>query len=38
MYYGSVGVKHIRHTLLAAIAADLTAMVLSAVTVRAFFG
>lgn len=38
MYYGSVGVKRIRHTLLAAIAADLTAMVLSAVTVRAFFG
>ena len=38
MYYGSIGVKQIRHTLLAAVAADLTAMVLSAVTVRAFFG
>lgn len=36
MYFGSVGVKRIRHTLVAAIAADLTAMVLSAVTVRIF--
>ncbi len=36
MYFGSVGVKKIRHTLVAAIAADLTAMILSAVTVRIF--
>lgn len=38
LYFGSVGVKKIRHTLLAAVAADLTAMLLSAVTVRMFFG
>ena len=38
MYYGSVGVKHIRHTLAAAIAADLTAFAVSVVTVRLFFG
>lgn len=37
MYYGSVGVRNIRHTLLAAVAADLTAMVMSAVLVRTFF-
>lgn len=37
MYYGSVGVRKIRHTLLAAIAADLTAMVMSAILVQAFF-
>ena len=36
MYFGSVGIKNIRHTLVAAIAADLTAMLLSAVTVRLF--
>lgn len=36
MYFGSVGVKKIRHTLVAAIAADLTAMMISAVTVRLF--
>lgn len=36
LYFGSVGVKKIRHTLIAAIAADLTAMILSAVTVRVF--
>ena len=35
-YFGSVGIKNIRHTLVAAIAADLTAMLLSAVTVRLF--
>ena len=33
MYFGCIGVKHIRHTLIAAIAADITAMILSAVTV-----
>ena len=38
MYYGCVGVKKIRHTLTAAVAADVTAMLLSAVTVRLFFG
>ena len=36
MYFGSVGVKKIRHTLVAAIAADVTAMVMSAVLVRCF--
>lgn len=36
MYYGCVGVKKIRHTLVAAIAADLTAFALSVVTVRLF--
>lgn len=38
MYFGSIGVKKIRHTLLAAIAADVTAMLVSAATVRLFFG
>lgn len=38
MYFGSVGVKKIRHTLLAAIAADVTAMLVSAATVRLFLG
>lgn len=37
MYFGSVRVKNIRHTLVAAIAADLTAAVMSVVTVRLFF-
>ena len=35
MYFGSIGIKKIRHTLAAAIAADLTAMILSAFLVRA---
>ena len=35
---GRVGIRNVRHTLLAAIAADLTAMVLSAVTTRLFLG
>lgn len=34
MYYGSIGIKRIRHTLIAAITADLTAMIMSAVLVR----
>ena len=34
LYFGSVGIKKIRHTLIAAIAADLTAMILSAFLVR----
>ena len=33
MYYGSVNIRHIRHTLAAALAADLTAMVMCVVTV-----
>lgn len=37
LYYGSIGVKNIRHTLFAAIAADLTAAVLSVITVNCFF-
>lgn len=37
MYFGSIGIKKIRHTLVAAIAADLTAMILSAFLVRTFF-
>ncbi len=37
MYFGSIRVKNIRHTLAAAIAADLTAAILSVVTVRLFF-
>ena len=36
MYYGSIGVKRIRHTAIAAAAADLTAMLLSAVLVKLF--
>lgn len=38
MYFGSIGVKNTRHTLVAAIAADLTAMIMSAFLVRLFFG
>lgn len=37
MYFGSVNIKNIRHTLIAAIAADLTAMFISAVIVHTFF-
>ena len=37
MYFGSVGVKKIRHTLLAGLAADLTAVIFSVLTVRLFF-
>lgn len=33
MYYGAVNIRNIRHTLLAAIAADVTAMVMCVVTV-----
>ena len=36
MYFGSVGVKRIRHTAIAAVAADLTAMIMSAALVRLF--
>lgn len=38
MYYGAVGVKKIRHTLFSAILADLTAMVMSVVTVTLLMG
>ncbi len=38
MYFGSVGVTKIRHTLFAALAADFTAVFVSIVTVRLFFG
>ncbi len=36
--FGSIGVKKLRHTLLAAVAADVTAMLVSAATVHLFFG
>lgn len=36
LYYGSIGVRNIRHTLFAAVAADLTAAVMSVITVRFF--
>lgn len=34
LYYGSIGVKKIRHTLIAGLAADLTAVIFSVLTVR----
>ena len=37
MYYGSVHVKKTRHTLFAALAADLTALIMSVVMVRMLF-
>lgn len=36
IYYSSVGVKKIRHTLVAGLAADLTAIIFSVLTVRLF--
>ena len=38
MYFGSIRVKKIRHTLVAALAADFTAAVMSVITVKMFFG
>ncbi len=38
LYFGSAEIRKIRHTLAAAITADVTAMLLSAFTVRLFFG
>ena len=38
LYYGAIGVKHIRHTLPAALAADLTALIASVITVRLLIG
>ncbi len=37
VYFGSVGVKKTRHTIPAAVTADLTAFMVSALTVRLFF-
>lgn len=37
MYYGSINVKKIRHTLIAALSADFTAAVMSVLTVRIMF-
>lgn len=37
MYYGCIGIKNIRHTLFAAVAADLTAAAMSVITVNMFF-
>lgn len=36
LYYGSVGIKKIRHTLVAGLMADLTAVIFSVLTVRLF--
>ncbi len=38
MYFGCIKVKKIRHTMLAALMADLTAVVASVITVRIFLG
>lgn len=38
MYFGCIKVKKIRHTLFAAIIADITAAVMSVLTVRVYFG
>lgn len=38
MYFGCIRVKKIRHTLFAAILADITAAVMSVITVRLYFG
>ena len=38
MYYGCIKVKNTRHTLFSALMADLTATVMSVITVRIFFG
>ncbi len=38
VYYGAIGIKNIRHTLAAAILADLASMAAAIVTVRFFFG
>ena len=37
VYFGSVGIKKIRHTLVAALSADFTAAVMAVLTVRLFF-
>lgn len=38
MYFGGAKIKNIRHTLVAALAADFTALLMSIITVRLFFG
>ena len=38
MYFGSIRVRKIRHTLFAAVSADITAAIMSVITVRIFFG
>lgn len=38
VYYGSVGIKKSRHTVIAGLAADFTSFIASAWTVRLFFG
>lgn len=38
MYYGCIKVKKIRHTLIAALAADFTAALMSVITVKIYFG
>ncbi len=38
MYYGCIKVKKIRHTLFAALMADFTAVIMSVIFVRIFFG
>lgn len=37
VYFGSIGIKKTRHTIPAAVTADLTAFIVSALTVRLFF-
>ena len=38
VYFGSVGIKNTRHTLVASLVADAVAVVMSVVTVKCFFG
>lgn len=38
VYFGSVGIKRIRHTLICGLLADFTAVVFSVLTVRIFYG
>lgn len=38
LYFGSVGTKHIRHTLIAALFADFVGITVSVITVNLFFG
>ncbi|HEX3018123.1 MAG TPA: nucleoside recognition domain-containing protein [Caproicibacter sp.] len=38
VYFGAVGIKKSRHTIPAALVGDVTALILSALTVRLFFG
>jgi spore maturation protein B len=37
VYFGSVGIKKTRHTIPAAVAGDITALILSSLSVRLFF-